>query len=111
MRRGNDAHIYFSRRALAQRMNLTFLQETQQLRLQRKRQVSNLVEKQSAVLSRANQTRMVRHGTRKRTAPMAKQHALDQLRGHCRTVERNELAFRSTTETMNRARDQFLACA
>src|SRR6185369_6985131 len=40
---------------------------------------------------------------------MAKQHALDEFGRHGRAVERNELAFRSPAEAMNRARDQFLA--
>ncbi len=38
---------------------------------------------------------------------MTKQHALDQLRRNRGTVERNELAFRSTAEPMNGARHQF----
>ncbi len=90
-------------------MNLSFLEKPQQLRLQWQRQITNLVEKQSSVLSRTDQTRLIRHRTGKRSAPVSKQHAFNQLRRNCRAVEGNELTFRAPAETMNRSRDQFLS--
>src|SRR6185295_2836155 len=106
---GYHAHIHFARRTLTESVNLTFLQKPEQLRLQRERQIANLVEKQRSIFCRTNQTSLVRHRARKRSAPMSKQHALDQLRRNGRTVERNELAFRTPAETMNRARNEFFS--
>src|SRR5678815_1923704 len=98
MRGGNDAHVDFARRPLTERVNLSLLQKPEQLGLERKRQVANLVEEQRSVLRRADQAGLVRHRAGKRAAAMTKQHALDQLSRNSRTVERNKFAFRSPAE-------------
>src|SRR5262245_44692339 len=59
VRGGNHAHVYFARSTLTKGVNLAFLKKPEQLRLQRKRQVADLVEEQSAVLSRTDQSRLV----------------------------------------------------
>src|ERR1041384_6613783 len=46
--RRDDAHVHFARALLAERLNLAFLQEAQQLRLHVKRQIAHFVKKQRA---------------------------------------------------------------
>ena len=54
-------------------LNLAFLEETQQLWLNIKRQIANLVEKERTAGSRANDTLRIVDCTRERTTPVTKQ--------------------------------------
>jgi hypothetical protein len=54
MRGGYHAHVYFARRTITESVNLSFLQKPKQLRLQRKWQVTNLVEEKRAIFCGAD---------------------------------------------------------
>ncbi len=95
----------------ADRADLLFLQGAQQLGLQIKRQLANLIEKDRASLGRSQQTVLGTIGAGERAFHVAEELTLHQ-RGHQGTaVDGNERAIGVGAIGMNRARHQLLAHA
>src|ERR1041384_4211662 len=111
MCRCHHTHVDLARCALAERVDFTLLQEAQQFWLQSQRQIADLVEKERAAFSRANQSFVIRVRARECAFAMTEEQTLDQIGRRGRAVERNELRVRPPTQTMNGARDQFFTRA
>src|SRR5713226_9404334 len=67
------------RLALTDWMNLALLQNPHELRLKRQRQVPNLIQQQSTVLGRANDSLVVCNSPRERASSKSEQLAFDHV--------------------------------
>ena len=107
----DDAHVDGDFFAPADAFDDAFLQEAQHLRLQRKRHVADLVEKQRTAVRHLDLAERLFVRTRKRAFLVAEQLGLEQVLGNGRTVDRNEVFVGVRAETMQRACEQFFAGA
>src|SRR5688572_6040166 len=107
MSRSHYTYIHFTGSAFAERLNLSLLQEPQQLRLQRQGKIANFIQEQRAALRRANQSGVFRVRSGKRALAMTEQHALDEFCGTRGAVERNKVLMAAPAQTMDSMRDQF----
>jgi hypothetical protein len=91
MRRGDDAALEAQRLVPTDGMVRALLQHTQELHLERRRDVGDLVEKDRAVWARARERAFVGpHSTRERALPMPEELRLDEPLGERHEVEREE---------------------
>ena len=108
MRRGDEAHVDFHLFVAAHRLHALFLQRAKQLRLQRQRQVADLVEEQRALMRLLEQALRVVLGARERAAHVTEQLALEQALGNRRDVDGNEAPLASRAATVEGARTSSL---
>src|SRR5581483_9511606 len=87
------------------------LQEAQELRLQRDRQVADLVEEQRAAARRLDLAERLLHRAGERAPFVAEELALEQRLGDRRAVDRDEAAAVPRRQPVERAREQLLAGA
>ena len=106
-----DAHVGVARPGLADALELLVLQEAQQLGLQRRRDLADLVEEQRAALGRLDAARLVAHRAGERAARVAEQLAREQLLGQRRAVDHDERLARRACCARGRAREHALAGA
>ena len=106
---GNDPHVDVHRARAAQSLELSLLQNAQQLWLQLDRKVADFVQEQRPSMSELEPPGLARMRSRERAALASEQLALDQRGGQRRAVERDEFPRRPRTAPVNRARDQLLA--
>ena len=108
---GDDADVDVEGTGLAERIDLAGLEKAQQLRLQIEAELADLVEKERAVLRRANQPRVVAIGAGEGAAAVSEQLAFEQFARDGRAVERHERLVRACGIAVNGAREDFLAGA
>src|SRR6185369_6541450 len=84
-------------------------EKPQQLRLQVESQLADFVEEQRAVFRGSDQALVVALGSRERTTSVTEQLAFEELARDSRAVERHEWLFGAGRETVNGARQNFLA--
>src|SRR6185369_9735360 len=85
--RRDNAHINLYRTLLAQRLNLAFLEEPQQLRLDIDRQITNFIQEECATGGGANHARRIFNRTRKRATSITEEVSFGKFFGHGRAVE------------------------
>src|SRR5262249_10000087 len=108
---GDDSGVDVNGRRFAERVDLAGFEEAQQLRLQVEAELGDLVEKEGAVLRRADDPEVVAVGARERAAAMAEHLAFEQLVWDRGAVEGDERLLRAGREAVNRAGDNLLASA
>ena len=96
---------------VADRMNLAAFEEAQELRLDGRLELADLVEEQRAALGRADDARKRVDRAGERAAPVAEELALDELARHGGAVERHERSALDRAVLVDQARDDFLAGA
>ena len=111
VRRGHDAHVGAARARLAEPFEVLVLEEAQQLRLERRRDLGDLVEKERAAFRRLDATRLIAHRAREGAARVAEQLAREQLGGERGTVHGDEGAVAPRALRVQRARQHALAGA
>src|SRR6266404_7232264 len=84
------------------------LKHSQQLRLQLKRDLLNLVEKNCSVVCQFKPALALRDGTGKRAFLVTEHLAFEQSGWNCGAIHFYQRMFSSTAQIMKRARDQFL---
>src|SRR5215831_2348608 len=109
--RSDDPYINLGRLLFAQRLNLSFLQEPQQLRLDIKRQVADFVDEQSAARRGANDARRVVDGSGESAAPVTEQITFRKLFRYGCAVEGHKDFVAPARQRVNRAGHQLLARA
>ena len=109
MGRGDDAHIGTQRLVAADAIKGTVREHPQQSGLQFCGHVSNLVEKKCTALGLLKATTPHRLGTCERAALMTEQFRLQQILGHCRSVDRHKSIRRAWAVSMQGTRHQLLA--
>jgi hypothetical protein len=90
VRRGDDAHVERDGPRRAHRSHLALGEHAQELRLQREREVSHLVEQQRAALRLHEQPSLVRTRIGERALDVTEQLALEQRVRHRGHVDRHE---------------------
>ena len=109
--RCDKPHVDNYRLRAADGRNLFFLQQPEQLRLQVKGQLANLVEEQRATLSCPHHAQRVTMGTGKRTLDMPVELTLEERLSHGGTVHRNERRLPAGRAVVNPLGDKLLARA
>ncbi len=109
VRRRHHAHVAGPGPRLADALVALLLKQAQQLRLQGRRQVADLVEEQRAPLGRRHPADRVAHRPGEGTADVAEQFALQQLRRQARTVDRDERPGSARAAGVNGPRQHALA--
>ena len=98
-------------RRRADRPHLALLQHAQQLHLQRRRRVADLVEEHRAAVRLLEDALVIGHRAGERAAHVAEQLGLEQRLGERAAVDRHERTARAPAVAVDRARDQLLAGA
>src|SRR5262245_56835602 len=106
---GNDAHVHLEVRSAAYSGELAILEHVEELALERRMQVADLVEKDSPVVGRLELADLELVGPGERPALVTEQLALEQFAGHSGAVDLDEGAALAGAEMMDRARDQILS--
>ena len=91
VRRGDEAHVDWLRRRLADRDDLAFLEHAQQRALRREREVGDLVEQQRAAVGAADRARAIIHRAGVRAAAVAEQRCRGERLDETRAVDRDEI--------------------
>src|SRR5262245_10607350 len=95
----------------AEALELALLQHAKQLRLDRRRHLTNFVEKQHTTVCLLDPTWFGRHSTGERAPLVAEQLGFEELIRQCGTVDGDEGAAAPPRGVMNEPRDDFLARA
>jgi hypothetical protein len=82
IRRGNNADIHSARSFIANALKLTFLQNTQELGLERERNLAHLIQEQRPTVGELKAADAIAHGARERASHMAEKFAFKQLMGN-----------------------------
>src|SRR5258708_88382 len=105
----HQPNVHLVSPSAAQALELLFLQYSQQFRLQRQRNIADLVEEESAFVSQFETTNSLRYGSGEGASLMAKKLAFQQIQRNGRAIELQERASAPRADVVNRASDQFLA--
>ena len=109
--RRNDAHVHATHAGFSHTPRLALLQHTQQLHLQQRAGIADLIEEQRAAVSGVEQALAIGDRPREGAATMPKQFALDQGVWGSAAVVRHEPERTPATQVVERPRNQFLAGA
>src|SRR5207249_11160910 len=91
--------------------DLAFLQDAQELRLQRRRGFRDLVEEERPAVRDFEEALPVGDGAGEGAAPVAEELALEDALRERRTVDRHEEPVAARARGVDRARDELLSCA
>src|SRR5579864_1264269 len=109
--RRHQPHIHLLGSVAAQPFKLTFLQSAQEFRLNLNRNISHLVEKQRALVGKFKSPNFLCNRASEGASFMSKKLALEQSGRDRSAVELYEGPLLAPTAFMDRACNQFLACA
>lgn len=87
MGRAHDAHIHRDRFGSPDGNDDALLRHTQEFRLERERQLSDLIEKEGSPVSAPKIAERVPYGPSERTSHVTEELALEELRRERRTVD------------------------
>ena len=111
VRRRDHADVDLDRLRAADALELVLLQEAQQLDLDRRRDLADLVEEQRAAVGEREPAVLARHRAGERAALVTEQLALEQRLGERRAVQLDERAVRARRPLVDRVGDELLAGA
>jgi hypothetical protein len=111
VRRGDDPDVDLDRLGAADRRERALLQHPQQLDLQRRRHVADLVEEEGAAVGDLEQPGLILDRAGERAADVAEQRALEQVVVERRAVLDHERLLGARPVVVDRAGDQLLAGA
>src|SRR5205085_8335092 len=100
--RSDDANVDLDRSLLAEWLNLTFLQESQELRLHVEWQIADFIQEQRSTGSRPNHALRIGNRSRNRATPIAEEITLRQLFRNGGAVERHKHFSTTRRDRMNR---------
>src|ERR1019366_8437940 len=109
--RGDYARIHFDRLRAADSLERPLLQKTQQLGLNHRRQVTDLVEQNRSALSRFKASGLVLYRPGKRTAHVPEQLAFQQMLAERRARDLHKRSIFARTQAMYVRRQHALAGA
>ena len=111
IRRGDEPDIDTQFLVAADPREGAILQKTQQLGLQRAAHVADFVEENGPAIGLFNASRLLFQRAGKRALFVAEQFAFEQRFGNRRAVDTNVVARVPLAQGVERARNQFFACA
>ncbi len=91
----NHPHINGNLAGRTNRIDGSFLQDTQQLHLHVHGHVANFIEKEGAAMGQLKATQAVRHGARERAFSVTKEFALQEFFRDGAAIDRHEVRSRS----------------
>src|SRR6478735_6952020 len=109
VRRTDDAHVDRDLLPSADALDHALLQEAQQLRLQRRRQVADLVEEQRPAIRGLDLAERLLRGAGERALLVSEELAFEQRFRNRRAVDRDEALGAPRRQVVQRAREQLLA--
>src|SRR5687767_8351508 len=109
VRRRDDPDVHPDRACTADALELVMLQHTQQLRLEMRRELANLVEKDSAAVGDLEPALLERMRAGERAPLVAEELAFEERLGQRRAVDGDEWTARPMAVLVNGARGQFLS--
>ena len=109
--RRDEPNVYLVSASAAQTFELLFLQDTQQFRLQRRRNIPHFVQEERAFVGQLETANLLRYGSGERAALVAKELAFQQIEGNSSAIQFNKRASAPHAQIVDRARNQFLARA
>src|SRR4029453_12177219 len=109
VRRRDDADVERDLGVAADGPERALLKRPEELRLERKRHVTDLVEEKGAFVRLREETRARRPGAGEGAAGVAEELALEKRLGHRRAVDGDERLAPPRTAIVQGARDDFLA--
>src|SRR4029079_19337842 len=95
----------------ADTIELLLLERTQDFRLKPYRQIANFIEEQRAAMRELEAARLAGVRAGERAFLVSEELGFEQRLWNRRAVDRDERPVRAPAERVQRARDQFLACA
>src|SRR5437667_3741765 len=98
---GDQAYVDFFRSCAAQALKFTFLQSTQKLGLQLKRDVADFIEKQRSLVRQFETPDPLRNGAGECAPLMAKELAFEQAGGDGGTIKFDKRSFSTPAAIMN----------
>src|SRR6202043_824773 len=107
----NNANIGARCPRAADCLELTLLQDAEQLGLKLQWHVSNFIEEQSAAIRQREAADMRIDGARKGSTFVSEELAFEKPGWHRRAVQLAQISVSTGAELMNRSRDDFLTCA
>src|SRR5262249_24349459 len=111
MRRGDDSSVHANGPRAPQTLDLFLFEHPEQLHLDVRRQVSDLVEKDRRVVGQLETAHLLREGARERTLLAAEQLALDEGVGNRRAVDLDHGTGMSSSQLVDLRRKQLLPAA
>src|SRR5467141_511237 len=108
---GDDPRRHSDRPLAAERLDLSFLQCTQELRLRGEGKVDNLIEKKASALCQLEPPLLSLMGPRERALLITEELRLDQGVRDRAAVDSDKWLLASGTQLMDRASDELLASA
>ena len=109
VRGGDDSHVHRNRHRASDALDLVLLQRAQDLALQRKTHVADLVEQQRAAVRALEAPDLASGRAGERSSFVTEELAFEQVLGDRGAVERDEGSCAARTLLVDRARDQLLA--
>src|SRR6266478_6871410 len=106
---GDQPHVDPDRLRASQALELLILQNAQQLGLQLQRNVSNLVEQQSALIRQFQPAEPLAYRSGESSFLVAEQFAFQQSRGNGGAVQLDEVAVPAPAHAVNQTRYAFFA--
>src|SRR5262249_14165918 len=104
----NQPDVYAVGASASETFELPFLQDPQQLGLQRQRDVANLIQKEGSVVGEFKAADFLRDGSGKRTLLMTEEFALQQVKGNGRAIQLHKRASAACADIVNGFGDQLL---
>src|ERR1700739_5096620 len=93
----------------AQTLELLLLQDTQELRLKRQRNISHLGQQERSLIGQFETANLLRDSAGKCALLMAKKFALQQIKRDCGAIQFDERTPEPRAQVVDRAGNQFLA--
>src|SRR5271165_1399428 len=106
---GNEANVHLVRAAASQALELLFLQDAQQVRLQGWRNVAHFVEKQGAGMGHFEAANLLGDRAGERAFFVAEEFTLEKIERNGRAIQFDEWPSVARAKGVNRARNQLLA--
>ena len=107
----DDAHVDGNGFRTADALDLAFLQNAQQLGLQRQRHLADFIQKDGAAMRLFEQSNACIDGSREGALGVAEEFGFEQMIGKSGAVDRNHPGRRPVARHVQRARGYFLAGA
>jgi hypothetical protein len=109
--RGDQTYVDAMRAPAPEPFEFLFLQNAEELRLQRERYVTDFIEEQGSFVSQVEAADFLRDRSGKSSPFVAKKLTLKQVERDCGTVELDQRVTAAGARIVDRMRDEFLASA
>jgi hypothetical protein len=109
--RGDQTHVDAMRAPAPQPFEFLFLQNAEELGLQRERYVPDFIEEQGSFISQVETADFLRDRSGKGSPFVTKKFTLEQVERDCSTVELDQRVTAASARIVDHMRDEFLASA